>query len=407
MADDATNRLLASAGAMDVPSVQNDPSLAATGTSALGLGGPLTTPQSPQDQLRAINRPQLPALIQMLGQMRNPTAQVQAGQMPQAPSRLDSFESFLGNFLTSLASGMAASGHGPGANMRGAGAAMLAPREQNIQNFQMQQEAAKNQSQIEQQQAQTQSLIPSVPMTDPVSGKQVLIPPAHVGTALAGGYRMASAQIAAGQRAQTATTVEGMKEKSAANLEGMKEGAASKRQQLSEQDKFALAKFNAQVKQSIAAGNQEIQRQKMTQATGATRTMAEQSRNLLPQLDRIDKMVSDMGSKLGPVKGRWNQWVTQGYDGKDPDMANLLQSMSLLRTGMMRAHVGARGGVGLLSEFERNLNAGMTPEALHGSLQGMREFLSTYAAADAGMGEAPAGGGGAAPAARRTVDLTK
>lgn len=86
-----------------------------------------------------------------------------APQINQPQSRLDTFEHFLGNFTMSLAQGLAASGHGPGANERGAAAAMMAPQQRALQQyglqqqqFNTQQEANLRQQQIAASQAQTQ-----------------------------------------------------------------------------------------------------------------------------------------------------------------------------------------------------------------------------------------------------------
>jgi len=110
-------------------------------------------------------RPELPGIVQLLGSLLKPAT----GQVPQGfdpnnpngpqlsrPSRLPAFENFLGTFVNSLAQGMAASGHGPGANERGASAALMAPYNRQVQNFEMQQQAAQKQAQIQQAQAETQ-----------------------------------------------------------------------------------------------------------------------------------------------------------------------------------------------------------------------------------------------------------
>ena len=68
--------------------------------------------------------------------------------------RLDAFEQFLGNFATAMGTGMQAA-HGPGAAFKGAGAAIGAPYQQAVQNFQLDQQTQTNQSDIQQRQAQT------------------------------------------------------------------------------------------------------------------------------------------------------------------------------------------------------------------------------------------------------------
>jgi hypothetical protein len=78
----------------------------------------------------------------------------QTGQPMRPVSRGDMTLEFLGQFLGNMAQGMAASGHGPGSNIRGAAAAMTAPYQRSLQDWQVQQQAQQQQSQIEARQAQ-------------------------------------------------------------------------------------------------------------------------------------------------------------------------------------------------------------------------------------------------------------
>lgn len=91
----------------------------------------------------------LPGIMGLIANMIHPPTQVSAqpGGLAQARpvSRADQFEQFLGNFMYSLGQGMSQSGHGPGANIRGAGAAMQAPYQRQLM-----------QSQLAEQQAGTQ-----------------------------------------------------------------------------------------------------------------------------------------------------------------------------------------------------------------------------------------------------------
>lgn len=77
------------------------------------------------------------------------------GEMARPVSRMDTFEHFLGNFVQALGQGMAAA-HGPGAAGKGFGAAVGAPYQQAMQQFQVGQQAQANQAEIQQRQAQTQ-----------------------------------------------------------------------------------------------------------------------------------------------------------------------------------------------------------------------------------------------------------
>jgi len=79
----------------------------------------------------------------------------QASPLSAPTSRGDMTLNFMGQFLSNLSQGLAQAGHGPGANTRGAAAAMQAPYQRDLQQYQMQQEAQTHQSQIEAEQART------------------------------------------------------------------------------------------------------------------------------------------------------------------------------------------------------------------------------------------------------------
>ena len=124
-------------------------------------------------------------------------------------SRMDAFEGFLANFLQSMSAGMQVH-PGPGANLRAAGAAMQAPYQQAVNEWELRQQASNLESERQFRQAQGESLRPSIPMTGP-NGETVMIPPAHVGQVMLAGYRFAGAKYAADVRGATAKDVAGLK----------------------------------------------------------------------------------------------------------------------------------------------------------------------------------------------------
>lgn len=123
-----------------------------------GTPVPLGTPSQGGAQVPQPNT--TPGIISLIQQLAKPTGQVQGpvnvNTPPPAPSRASAFENFLGQFVNSLAAGMSQSGHGPGANERGAAGAIQAPYQQSVQRFGLQQQAAANQAQIQETQARTQ-----------------------------------------------------------------------------------------------------------------------------------------------------------------------------------------------------------------------------------------------------------
>jgi hypothetical protein len=207
---DATNPLLAALGGQGGPPVdpsqQNQPAPevqnAPPPQETMTQNQPITAPPTAKQQLKSVTTPGLPAIVSLIGQMIHPQGQVQSGQLPRPPSRLDEFEKFLGNFSVSLAQGMAQSGHGPGANIRGAGAAMMAPREQGIQNVQLQQQAAAQQAQTQETQAraaltQAQAEQAKNVVMTPYGPMQAGLAEKIFGAQIAAGGKTAAAQIAA------------------------------------------------------------------------------------------------------------------------------------------------------------------------------------------------------------------
>lgn len=201
-----------------------------------------TTPPGPSELDKAIaSKPDIPFTA---GQSAPPQAQTQAaaqalrmggmpliaqyiqgmiqGQQRQmgpngatlSPSRGDMTLNFLGQFLGNLAQGLSQAGHGPGANLRGFGAAVQAPYQRSLQDFQVQQAEQQHQAQIQAEQArtsqieaQTRLLGQSVPVTLP-NGQQIFLPASQAGQAIGQINRGAAA---AGITAQAKLTSDQMK----------------------------------------------------------------------------------------------------------------------------------------------------------------------------------------------------
>lgn len=66
----------------------------------------------------------------------------------------------------------------------------------------------------------------------------------------------------------------------------------------------------------------------------------------------------DAQGKLGPLAGRWNDFMAGKWGAGDPDYAALRAKMGLSTTLLMQAHVGSRGGSALLEHFENLANEG-------------------------------------------------
>ena len=142
---------------------------------------------------------------------------------------------------------------------------------------------------------------------------------------------------------------------------------------------------------NLAAGNKTLQNQirdelttrgrDVNRLTAATRQLGETADSILPKIDTTIKKLDDPKFKanLGPVMGRWNEFLTGKVGTNDPDLAQLRATIGLIQTGTMRAHVGARGSAGLLEKFEGLADSTkMDADTLKGSLTGIRDFLKGY-----------------------------
>lgn len=157
-----------------------------------------------------------PLLYEYIKQMIHPQGTVQPGQaQPTSPSRGHATLDFIQQFLGNLSQGLAAAGHGPGANLRGFAGGVEAPYERALGQFQTGQQAQLAQSQIAAQQsksalekAQADQLAnvvqtPYGPMSSALAAK---VFPA----AIAAQGRTGAAQIGGQARVQAAQIGQGM-----------------------------------------------------------------------------------------------------------------------------------------------------------------------------------------------------
>ena len=114
--------------------------------------------------------------------------------------------------------------------------------------------------------------------------------------------------------------------------------------------------------------------------TGATKTQGQAAGAVADHIPDFKSAVQRLDAKgeLGPVMGRINTYLTQGYGGNDPDIAEFVTTVGLLQSGAVRAHFGARGGSQILEKFNKYLNTAQTGPALIGSIDAMGKFLNTY-----------------------------
>lgn len=445
-------------------------------------GPPQTTPQPPR-------MGGMPLIAKFLGQMLGDQGSrgyqdMGPGQPARPVSRLNAFEGFLGDFLNAFSQGMAASGHGPGANIRGAAAAIQAPYQQQLQQYglqqqqqTLQQQRALQQSEIEQRQAQTRMLgemvtiqTPYGPQTMPYAIAQKAYPAAMQAQARIQSARRYQptqyGQILDTQTGKTlpmtgspvgsfVTITPDMQKEF--NLPEQLTGKMVKMTELSSwmrgegsletvvrgaEDSYLVNKLN-NTKTALNVGNanenrlawakygiQKAQFERDTfgqlfgkfgdaypslvslvdpdgnvlgwkspaAPTSSIKTQAQQAQDLskLFRDVRTELAQAQAQGKLGPLSGRINEYMTGKIGLDDPMFAKTRALGSLVASGMLKAHFGARGGQEMFGHFESLFNTGrMTIGDLNGALDGFSVFMNQYASRV--QTAKPGGGGGATP----------
>jgi hypothetical protein len=120
----------------------------------------------------------------------------------------------------------------------------------------------------------------------------------------------------------------------------------------------------------------------LEQLTTTNRQMGETAQVLIPKFRAAVKMLDSpaLRAKLGPVSGRWNDFMAGKVGSGDPDLVRLRATIALLKTGTLRAHMGARGGQSMLAYFDNLLNSSrMDAPTLKTSLNSISDFLQGYA----------------------------
>lgn len=125
------------------------------------------------------------------------------------------------------------------------------------------------------------------------------------------------------------------------------------------------------------------------QAPAAVLSMGIQAKLMLPHISNLEEQIKKMGEegKLHDIQGRWNDFMTGKAGFDDPEFAALRANLGLFNTGLMKAHVGGRGGQMLLEHFEDMANAKtMSAASLLGAISAEKEWLDAYATMAPGKG---------------------
>lgn len=127
-----------------------------------------------------------------------------------------------------------------------------------------------------------------------------------------------------------------------------------------------------------------------TMPTTTTRASAEFADTILPHIQSMRDLVQQADQKgfIGPGAGRvYGQFLagkvgSTGNPEADKLLGQLQATDSLLKTGALRVHFGARGGAQMYDHFSNLLNSGKQSAAmLNGSLDALQSFMEGYSQA--------------------------
>ena len=136
-----------------------------------------------------------------------------------------------------------------------------------------------------------------------------------------------------------------------------------------------------------AAGVNAVNTPTMQQRTAAGRagTVVAMAPEVLSRIDAL-------APKLGPVEGRWNEFMQGRVGSDDPDFAALRSDLLMMSSAVALAHAQGRLPENLREEFDRAINAPkQTPANLKATIQTMLPWLQKMQ--NQGQPNAPQGGG--------------
>ena len=123
-------------------------------------------------------------------------------------------------------------------------------------------------------------------------------------------------------------------------------------------------------------------------ASGRAATVVAMAPEVLARIDAI-------APKLGPIEGRWNEFMQGKIGADDPDFAALRSDLLMMSSAVALAHAQGRLPENLREEFDHAINAPkQTPQNLKATITTMLPWLQKMQ--QQGKSNAPQGGDGAA-----------
>lgn len=183
-----------------------------------------------------------------------------------------------------------------------------------------------------------------------------------------------------------ATGREASQEKIAGGREASNERIAGMRTKSAED----IAKERSASAERIAAGHNlamtEVARIRAASSddpnklTNTMKTMKQQAQSTLPGIDRALDETEKMASKLGPVEGRWNAFMTTDVGRADPEFSHYMDEIGMVSSAVTLAHARGRMSNELFEHFQKMFDAGkQAPENMIQALTVAKEWLTEYA----------------------------
>lgn len=132
------------------------------------------------------------------------------------------------------------------------------------------------------------------------------------------------------------------------------------------------------------------------------KTMQQSVPSVLQLIKQARDHTEEAKSSLGPAAGRWSQFYSGKVGASNPEFRRLMTDIGLLQTRLMKMHVGARGGVEMMTHFKQYFDAGKdSPENLKAAFDVVEEYAKEVGLPmkeqREGAGMRPTGGGTVTP----------
>lgn len=124
------------------------------------------------------------------------------------------------------------------------------------------------------------------------------------------------------------------------------------------------------------------------------RNQVQQAKLMGPEIDATAKEIDRISDKLGPVLGRWNDFLAHKVGTGDPDFQKLYGDLSLIKSKVSQIHFGSQSGIQAVERFDRIMSAEkMDAATLKAGLSSLSQILKLYGSLNVTTGAAMAEGG--------------